>query len=78
MSKPRKTLAAVRKEAEDKGFVSGYQAAMMNLKSTHIHHKQEADLAMLQAATELMKQAASAMSKAGYLATAVKKGNTNF
>ena len=78
MSKPRKTLAEVRKEAQDKGFVQGYQQVMVNAQSTHMHHKQEADLAMLQAATELMKQAASAMSKAGYLAMAVKKGNTNF
>ena len=74
----RKTVAEIKNEAYHKGHFEGYQMAVAQNKRDAAAAKAEADLEMLKAATELMKQAGMAMSKAGYLALAVRKGNTNF
>lgn len=65
-------------EARHLGYEHGARDAKNTLNYVIQQQRADADLEMVRAATELMKQAGLAMSKAGYLALAVRKGNTNF
>lgn len=77
-AKKRKTVAEIKAEHFHLGYEKGARDAKNNLEYVIRQQRTDADLEMVRAATELMKQAGMAMSKAGYLALAVRKGNTNF